>query len=153
MKIKKFLILWGVMSFLSCTEKKTTMQKKAAFDTLAVVHTILRKDTIKKMLYDTDTNIEHNDSIYIVRSALSDSVLSSIILADKKVGFLPMPHQRPFIFDSTIDKRIIWFRVLHLDEVKAVAEIYINGYNQIHEMELQKRNSKWIIQKTNVAHF
>lgn len=152
-KIKKLLILWGVISILSCTEKKTPLKKKAEYDTLALIHTILREHTIKKLLYDTDTNVRYNDSIYIVRTALSDSVLSAIMLADKKVGFLPMPDQRPFMFDSTFEKQIIWFRILHLDEVKAAVELYMNGYNQIHEMELQQRNNKWIVKKTNVAHF
>lgn len=146
------IIIIIIIAFGSCTGNKIPVQEKAEYDTLAVVQTMFQDSTIKRLLYNADSKRTYNDSVYIVRSELSDSVLSAVKLHEKKIGFLP-PDERPYTYKNIADKQILWVRIISLQAKEAIGELSVNGYNIIREIEMLNENGKWKIKKSTGGHF
>lgn len=151
--MKPLFIFLTLFILMSCTRKSSSTQAEFEYDTLGVIQAMLRDSAVLSLLHNRETELKYRDSVYFVRTGLSDSILSKIKIANRRVGFLPMPKERPYHFGSITNKQVIWFRLLKLDRVVALGEVYISGYNLIHEIQMRRANKKWVVEKTDVSHF
>lgn len=145
-----FLII--IIAFGACTGNKIPVQEKAEYDTLAVVQTMFQDSTIKRLLYSADSKRTYNDSVYIVRSELSDSILSAVKLHEKKIGYLP-PDKRPYRYMNSTTRQIMWLRIFKIDTKAASGEVAINGYNIGREIEMTYKSGEWKIKNVNQSHY